>query len=555
MEIKCYDSDSNLIKFLTQWDLNQKIIIQDLTTSDSPAVHACNSRSTEAYVCKSTYSGSTLTFEVPNILLQEELPLIFFIYLSKTNGSAKTVYTIRIPVNPRPKPNEYTFSNNAYYITVQELLKALTDAELAISKANTAAANAESIAESYDNVPTDVQIKDGGIYLSKDNTIIGNGVQFDNQLNVDSLTPVQNQVITKEFNNIYSSFANAIKNKISGNIVRVDDVSPVNHIMNVTVDNKNIWDGESFFEKGSNSHTLTVNITEPIVLSFKTTEDIEYSNQVWIFGVYYADGTSGGYVKSSYAPSGGTYSKVFTASKDNPITKIIGRGEYISAGRYYDIQIELGETPTDYSPHIDPTTIKLTGCGKNLVTYPYASKTGTFFGVTYTEDGNGKITVKGTTPETSGVSWNIAENVFLKKGTYTLSGAEKLNGIDMRVYSPSKKKSYAWLKAGKKYVTFAVDEDVTDALVYLNSSARNVTVSGYCLPQLEIGETATAYELYNGVTYTPNADGSCEVVSVSPTMTLFTDLSTATITCEYNRDINKVIETLTQAIISLGGNV
>ena len=420
---------------------------------------------------------------------------------------------------------------------------------------------AQAVEQALKNVEIDVDttivegsinpVSGGAVYEALQNVEI----DVDDEMSDTSTNPVQNKVITKEFNNIYSSFANAIKNKISGNIVRVDDVSPVNHIMNVTVDNKNIWDGESFFEKGSNSHTLTVNITEPIVLSFKTTEDIEYSNQVWIFGVYYADGTSGGYVNSSYAPSGGTYSKVFTASKDNPITKIIGRGEYISAGRYYDIQIELGETPTDYSPHIDPTTIKLTGCGKNLVTYPYSSKTGTFFGITYTEDGNGKITVSGTTPETSGVSWDIARNVFLKKGTYTLSGAEKLNGLDLRVYSPSKKKSYAWLKAGEKYVTFAVDEDVTDVLVYLNSSARNVTVSGYCLPQIEIGETATAYELYNGVTYTPNADGSCEVVWVPPTRTLFTDLSTATITCEYNRDINKVIETLTQAIISLGGNV
>lgn len=412
----------------------------------------------------------------------------------------------------------------------------------------------ENIEQKYDPTSTNA-ISGVGVAQAVEQALENVEIDVDDEMSDTSTNPVQNKVITKEFNNIYSSFANAIKNKISGNIVRVDDVSPVNHIMNVTVDNKNIWDGESFFEKGSNSHTLTVNITEPIVLSFKTTEDIEYSNQVWIFGVYYADGTSGGYVNSSYAPSGGTYSKVFTASKDNPITKIIGRGEYISAGRYYDIQIELGETPTDYSPHIDPTTIKLTGCGKNLVTYPYFSKTGTFFGVTYTEDGNGKITVSGTTPETSGVSWDIARNVFLKKGTYTLSGTEKLNGLDLRVYSPSKKKSYAWLKAGEKYVTFAVDEDVTDVLVYLNSSARNVTVSGYCLPQIEIGETATAYELYNGVTYTPNADGSCEVVSVSPTMTLFTDLSTATITCEYNRDINKVIETLIQAIISLGGNV
>ena len=38
-------------------------------------------------------------------------------------------------------------------------------------------------------------------------------------------------------------------------------------------------------------------------------------------------------------------------------------------------------------------------------------------------------------------------------------------------------------------------------------------------------------------------------------MTLLTDTEGVTIEAEYNKDTNKVIESLVQAIISLGGNV
>ena len=75
--------------------------------------------------------------------------------------------------------------------------------------------------------------------------------------------------------------------------------------------------------------------------------------------------------------------------------------------------------------------------------------------------------------------------------------------------------------------------------------------------QIELGAEATSYEApIAPVTYKPNTDGSVGgVVSIYPHMTLMTNQSDAVVTCEYNRDTNKVIEKLTNAIISLGGNV
>lgn len=60
--------------------------------------------------------------------------------------------------------------------------------------------------------------------------------------------------------------------------------------------------------------------------------------------------------------------------------------------------------------------------------------------------------------------------------------------------------------------------------------------------QLEIGSSETDYEPYVEPTYyTPNADGTVNgVTSLYPHTTLMTDTEGVTITCEYNKDINKL---------------
>lgn len=74
--------------------------------------------------------------------------------------------------------------------------------------------------------------------------------------------------------------------------------------------------------------------------------------------------------------------------------------------------------------------------------------------------------------------------------------------------------------------------------------------------QLEKGTKATDYEKYvEFMEYTPNADGNLTVPSAYPTTILSTDTKGVTINAEYNRDANKVINNLINAVISLGGNL
>jgi len=62
--------------------------------------------------------------------------------------------------------------------------------------------------------------------------------------------------------------------------------------------------------------------------------------------------------------------------------------------------------------------------------------------------------------------------------------------------------------------------------------------------------------LVNETEYPVNADGTVEGVrSISPNMTITSDTANVVLDAQYNKDINKTIETLTQAIASLGGNV
>ena len=75
-------------------------------------------------------------------------------------------------------------------------------------------------------------------------------------------------------------------------------------------------------------------------------------------------------------------------------------------------------------------------------------------------------------------------------------------------------------------------------------------------PQLELGESATEFEMYKGEEkFVTEADESLELKSASPGMTLIPDKEGVSIGLEYNKDTNKVIESLINAIISLGGNI
>lgn len=126
-----------------------------------------------------------------------------------------------------------------------------------------------------------------------------------------------------------------------------------------------------------------------------------------------------------------------------------------------------------------------------------------------------------------------------------------------------------------EYVYFNYTTDGNRAITgvrfsYGAASSDNIQIKDF---QIEVGATATEYTPYiadlsevtmfcecepdiNPTEYTINADGSVDGIPfIYPSITLYTDNEGAIIHCNYNKDLNKVITALTQAIITLGGTI
>ena len=121
MSITCFDSDGNVLKALYQWDNNQTLTVQGLDMPPIPVFHFCNRLSNLALVVTPTVSGTSVTVNIPNILLQQAEPIIAYVYQDTENDGYRTMHAIHIPVIPRPKPDDYEYTDNVDYISVAVL--------------------------------------------------------------------------------------------------------------------------------------------------------------------------------------------------------------------------------------------------------------------------------------------------------------------------------------------------------------------------------------------------------------------------------------------------
>lgn len=123
MEITCYDKYGRVIEKIVQWDVGQSISIKgyDLT-SYAPQIHFANANSEKALVVESVLSGGLLSCQVPNSLAREPLPIIMYIY-DAVGETGKTNTIIKIPVTPRPMPDDLAYVNEPDVISLKEALR------------------------------------------------------------------------------------------------------------------------------------------------------------------------------------------------------------------------------------------------------------------------------------------------------------------------------------------------------------------------------------------------------------------------------------------------
>ncbi len=158
-------------------------------------------------------------------------------------------------------------------------------------------------------------------------------------------------------------------------------------------------------------------------------------------------------------------------------------------------------------------------------------------------------------------------NIPYKSGKTYFATAEVLGGS---VYVPTGKNSYCMFgneknNSLKNLINLSLRNSTKTASATITDHVLNrvwfyigagVEFKNYIVRiQLE-EDTATEHQKYiEPIAINPNSDGSFTVPSLYPATKLYTDKEDVVITAEYNRDLSKVIGNLTNAIISLGGNV
>lgn len=136
--------------------------------------------------------------------------------------------------------------------------------------------------------------------------------------------------------------------------------------------------------------------------------------------------------------------------------------------------------------------------GKNLIPYPYFDKTKTVGGITYTDNGDGSITINGTAGSTSSVfyltsSHSTADigNLFEDGKTYRIESSDAATFVLMCKNLADGKDKYYY--DGN---TFTVDKS-TYRYLHLRLQVTNKTVDNAIVyPMIEEGTTSTSYAPY-----------------------------------------------------------
>lgn len=348
------------------------------------------------------------------------------------------------------------------------------------------------------------------------------------------------------------SAANAIRKKVSGAVIRMDDVSPMEHYPVIKVSGKNLLPfpyfrdsvsayGGTFVTQADGGILCGGTPTDYVTLSLYNGNALVKSGNI----VFYA---SGDYENVNISIALYDQSNNLLFSKESwkgwqPI--VVNLDSYPTAekwsvfvkrgtpnvkmsGTLYP-QLEVGEVATEYVPYIDPTTVKVRACGKNLLPFPYFDgQQVTRDGITSTANADGSVRLVGTATEN--FYFRLAK-VPLNSTTITTNGTDGVFYLQDCAYDAANKFSFCMVYKGE-------------------------TVDKTFYPQIEVGTVKTAYEPPRGAAFEviPTADGVVSGLSaISPTMTLLTDTPGVTIECEYSRDTNKVIEEILKRITAIGG--
>lgn len=369
--------------------------------------------------------------------------------------------------------------------------------------------------------------------------------------------------------------ANALKGNKAGAIISADDVSPVEHELDVKVRSKNIIPFPYAYQhREIGGLTVTHNADGSLVFNgtstggvgfvFKSEDDktpIKFQEDVILSLT--TEGTSPGTTIQAriVKQSGGvTYSESLIP-KGSVVDRIYIQ---ISKGTCENFvvkpQLEYGTVATEWvSPTISIEGTKVTRRGKNFFDMSKIATTNniTNYGVVNNNDGTITVYVRTGDNSTYDGARSTLRNYapYLEVGeTYVLNA--KTTSTTRAIYSPA---SGTWAFGTAKTITEAMLDSPISWYAHDGNGNDHDRISIISEIQIEKGSKPTECESYfEKVEATADAMGRIHgITSAHPTMEIITDNENAVIECAYNRDASKVItdiETkLNTLIATIGG--
>ena len=196
------------------------------------------------------------------------------------------------------------------------------------------------------------------------------------------------------------------------------------------------------------------------------------------------------------------------AKEGNPVSEIGIEGVGFSAKTTFEPKQEGSSDPSpdNVRPISGWTGVTLTRCGKNLL--PNNNSTQTTSGITFTVNADGSITANGTATATAILTLatstsNPELRDALLGNKITISGCPSGGSsktYDLRIYQYADANSYLMDYGSGKTATFTNAELPFNIAILIRSGVKvnNLVFR----PQIELGSTTTAYEPYQGDTFT-----------------------------------------------------
>ena len=373
-------------------------------------------------------------------------------------------------------------------------------------------------------------------------------------------------ILKQDFDEVYKAGASdfGLKGKGQGELVRFDNVHPIEHKVEVGLSSKNLFnEGAANITKTEDYFSSNINYTQgsffELAVQPNEAYTVSYScltpnEGVWGTQVLLGVCKTPTWVGASVIARTLLQERHYNNFSADTLTFKVPADTYIiyfqatTALQFKSFMIEKGTTATAYAPYVaDFSDCKVKACGKNLFDYEDFMRrwdNGEYYTNDATTNGYFVLDVQ-LKPNTK---YYLKANGTRGSGVVLMSTKEAVNsdaGCTIGVSNTwGAEQAVTTEASGKIYIGAAVVEYVTRELF------ENALV------QIEYGTTASPYEPYSETEYTAAADGTVEgVKSISPTMNISTDKAGAVINAECFLDPQAVITDLTNTLITLGGEI